>query len=216
MKYFAEVKRTGKTPFPGYAVGGRGYPDIALAGNKYLTILPVPGRFLGVLGATSGTSASAPAMAAMISNINAARLALGKGSVGWLNPALYALSASFVNDITVGHNRFPNGGPMCPHGYHTAKGWDPVTGLGSVDYAKLEKTFVALGRVNYASGEPSASPTNSPTMPTMTPTVVYKKTKKPTQKPTRKPTKAPRRSVLSMGQVKSKASLVIESASPLV
>ena len=83
-----------------------------------------------------GTSTSAPVFAGMVSLVNAARAAMGKSTLGWINPALYAFSSQFVNDITVGDNKCQlsvTGSPFCcAQGYNATVGWDPVTGLGSV------------------------------------------------------------------------------------
>ena len=151
----------------------------------------------GRYGAASGTSASAPVAAAAFSNINAARMAMGKGSLGWVNPALYAHAASFVNDIVKGNNTCSATTPCCPHGFHATKGWDPATGLGSINYGKMEATFLALGAVtNAVTRFPTPSPTTSmPTVeptesePTMDPT---ERTRKPSRgKPSRRPTADP-------------------------
>lgn len=136
----------------------------------------------------SGTSASAPVAAAAFSNINAARMAIGKGSLGWVNPALYVHAASFVNDIVTGNNTCSATAPCCPHGFHATEGWDPATGLGTINYGKMEATFLALGAVvNKATGTPTPSP--STIKPTMEPT---ERTPKPSRgKPTRRPTADP-------------------------
>lgn len=136
----------------------------------------------------SGTSASAPVAAAAFSNINAARMAIGKGSLGWVNPALYVHAASFVNDIVTGNNTCSATAPCCPHGFHATEGWDPATGLGTINYGKMEATFLALGAVvNKATGTPTPSP--STIKPTMEPTA---RTPKPSRgKPTRRPTANP-------------------------
>ena len=149
----------------------------------------------------AGTSAACPVMAGFISNINAARMAIGKGSVGWVNPALYAHSASFVNDIVTGDNKCSATAPCCPHGYEAVSGWDPASGLGSVDYAKMQAKFLTLGSVNAGSesptmkpsGAPTVTPTSEPTrLPTVAPTA-YAPTAKPTNTPTKVPTKIPTR-----------------------
>ena len=188
--YFKAAAAAGQTPIPGYNAKGRGYPDISIAGLNYLTI--VNKRFSGM----SGTSASAPVVAGIVSNINAARMAIGKGSLGWLNPALYTHAASFVNDIVKGNNKCTASTPCCPQGYHATKGWDPTTGLGSINYAKMQAKFLSLGTTNAISASPSASPTLSPTpspttAPTDSPTGMPspRPTKRPISKPTRKPTK---------------------------
>jgi kumamolisin len=101
---------------------GRGVPDVAgdadpITGYKVL----VDGKQF-VIG---GTSAVAPLWAGLIALLNQH---LGH-AVGYLNPILYSLrqSSGAFHDITSGNN-----------GAYTAKpGWDPCTGLGSPDGAKL-------------------------------------------------------------------------------
>eukprot|EP01042_Synura_sphagnicola_P029480 gene29480-biopygen28192 len=124
-------------PYSGYATTGRGYPDISLAGKNYLTFIG------GTPYLSSGTSASAPAVAGMITLINAARRAAGRPTVGWLNPALYASNGSFANDITSGNNLCTESA-CCQQGYHAAPGWDPVTGFGSVDFTKLYNLLIGI------------------------------------------------------------------------
>ena len=97
--YFTTAAAAGKSPVTGYAVTGRGFPDVSLAGHNYR--IYVGGEILTV----SGTSAAAPVMAGLLSNLNAVRLASGKSSMGWANPALYANSSLFMNDITSGDNK---------------------------------------------------------------------------------------------------------------
>ena len=110
----------------------RGYPDVALASQDYITGLD--GGFM----AFSGTSASAPTFGAMISLINGERLKAGKTPVGFINPVLYAHPEVF-EDIVEGTN------PGCgTQGFSAVKGWDPVTGLGAPNYKKLLKVFLAL------------------------------------------------------------------------
>ena len=199
-EYFINAAAAGKTPYPGFNAGGRAYPDISMNGLNYLTILY--GNYAG----HAGTSASTPVAAAAVSNINAARMAIGKGSLGWLNPALYTHAASFVNDIVIGNNTCSATAPCCPHGFHATKGWDPATGLGSINYGKMEATFLALGAItnavtNFPTPSPTTSkPTPSPTtsMPTVEPTESEptaeptERTRKPSRgKPSRRPTADP-------------------------
>lgn len=81
----------------------------------------------------------------MVSLVNSARRAAGKPTLGFLNPALYALHAQFINDITVGENRcLAAGAQCCSEGFFAAPGWDPVTGLGSIDFEKFIKTMMAI------------------------------------------------------------------------
>lgn len=156
--YFANAAAAGTSPVAGYASRGRGYPDISLAGYGYKVVIG------GMPYAVSGTSASAPAVAGMFSNINAARIAAGKSSIGWAHPALYSNYTKYTNDITSGHNKCARTGSCCPQGFTATIGWDPATGLGSIDYSRLQSTFVALGSlVDGVLFSPTAVPTPAPT-----------------------------------------------------
>ena len=115
--YMIARDSSGQIPVPGYDTSFRGIPDLSFAGDRIMVRMPSLTEPTGVTVITAGTSASCPIAAAMFSNINAARLAVGKGSIGWVNQVLYAKGASFVNDITFGDNKFP-----CAQGYYATVG----------------------------------------------------------------------------------------------
>ena len=144
--YFENVATA---PLGGYAAGGRGYPDVALAGYGYEVVIG------GATYSVSGTSCSAPAVAGMASLVNAIRLEAGAGSVGFLNPTLYADAGAFANDVTEGENNcVAEDAFCCDEGFHAAEGWDPATGFGSVDYAKFEALLTAdLGAAAVAAAK---------------------------------------------------------------
>lgn len=74
----------------------------------------------GKFGLSGGTSAATPIFSSIVNRIIEARLAIGKGPLGFLNPALYA-NPWVLNDITNGTN------PGCgTNGFSAVKGWDPV------------------------------------------------------------------------------------------
>ena len=85
-----------------------------------------------------GTSASAPVFAAILNRINEERIAVGKSTVGFVNPTLYA-NPQVLHDITVGNNS----GCGTP-GFFAAKGWDPVTGLGTPNYKAMLSLYMGL------------------------------------------------------------------------
>jgi tripeptidyl-peptidase I len=85
-----------------------------------------------------GTSASTPIVAGMVSRLNEARRRAGKGPLGFLNPLLYAHPGAF-HDATEGSNAGCGTG-----GFSCGVGWDPVTGLGTPNVAKLEQIVLAL------------------------------------------------------------------------
>lgn len=89
-----------------------------------------------------GTSASCPLFANLVAKINAKRQEAGKGPLGYLNPALYALDGVLV-DVTVGNNG--NGcSSISSHGYPVVEGYDAVTGLGNPRYDTLLEALLAL------------------------------------------------------------------------
>merc|ERR1712187_2589 len=85
-----------------------------------------------------GTSASAPAVASMISLLNDERTKVGK-TLGSVNALFYKNPKAFT-DITVGTNgvKDDSGHGADPEaGWHCEEGWDAVTGLGTPDFSKL-------------------------------------------------------------------------------
>jgi len=106
--------------------GGRGVPDVAgdADPNTGYNVL-VDGQSM-VIG---GTSAVAPLWAGLTALINQQRAQ----PVGYLNPLIYAdaVRTSAFRDITHGDNG----------SFKAAKGWDPCTGNGSPDGAKLQKAL---------------------------------------------------------------------------
>ena len=123
--YITARDASGQIPVAGYDTTYRGIPDLAFPGDKLFVRSPTDG---GATFAAAGTSASCPIAAGIFSNINAARLAVGKGSIGWANPFIYEKGNSFFNDVTIGNNKYP-----CPQGFFATPGWDPTTGFGSVN-----------------------------------------------------------------------------------
>jgi subtilase family serine protease len=116
----------------------RGFPDISLMGERYVVMLVDD---MGNLKPeeVSGTSASSPALAGLISLVNEARLAAGLGSLGFLNPLLYraaTVAPQVFNDVTQGDNRCTHQ-YCCEFGWTAAPGWDPVTGLGSLNFGEF-------------------------------------------------------------------------------
>ncbi|CEJ82373.1 hypothetical protein VHEMI02442 [[Torrubiella] hemipterigena] len=116
---------------------GRSYPDIALVGEQIPEVGPTKNRNNASetkIAVTGGTSASTPLLAGLLSQINDYRATLKLPTLGFINPRLYGDTKvrAAVKDITTGSN------PGCnTMGLTTEKGWDPVTGLGSLDFAKL-------------------------------------------------------------------------------
>lgn len=86
----------------------------------------------GSIDGVWGTSASTPVVAGLFARLNNLRLAAGKPPLGFLNPFIYQ-NADCFHDVTKGVN---DGGGE--YGFACAAGWDPATGLGTHDFAKLK------------------------------------------------------------------------------
>lgn len=118
-------QKNAKVPKPTGKTGGRGVPDVAGDAD------PVTGYLIQVDGQSQtigGTSAVAPLWAGLIALANAQN----KKAAGFVNPTLYSSAAkSAFRDITSGNNG----------AFKAAAGWDPCTGLGSPDGAKIIKAL---------------------------------------------------------------------------
>ncbi|KAF8268733.1 peptidase S8/S53 domain-containing protein [Lactarius quietus] len=109
-----------------FSAGGRGIPDVSAQALKYIAITA------GRRGPLRGTSCASPTVAGIVSLLNDYQLSRNRPALGFLNPWLYGDGLAGLRDITTGSN------PGCgTDGYSAAIGWDPVTGLGALDFQKL-------------------------------------------------------------------------------
>jgi subtilase family serine protease len=142
----------GSTPIPATT---RGVPDVALqasarTGQLIYLSLPPDGQSGLICGSSpcstgwydvGGTSASSPQWAGLVAIADQ----INGGGLGFINPALYKLAtnpaayASDFFDVTTGTNQAD---PSVP-GFPATTGWDPVTGLGTPNAAKLLPALVA-------------------------------------------------------------------------
>ncbi|KAH9020536.1 subtilisin-like protein [Lactarius deliciosus] len=114
-----------------YNPEGRGIPDIA----AQALMLPIVLKSAWM--AMDGTSCSAPVLAGIISLLNDYLITGGRPPLGFLNIRLYHDGFAGLNDITSGSN------PGCDtDGFSAVPGWDPVTGLGTPDFEKLQSIFM--------------------------------------------------------------------------
>lgn len=114
---------------------GRGFPDVATIGVNY-AVVDQGAHYL-----VNGTSASAATFAGQVSLLNAARLSSNLTALGFLNPLLYGYGASVFGDVTggssvgcVGNSDFGAQGAS----WNATDGWDPVTGLGVLNFTSLQ------------------------------------------------------------------------------
>ncbi|SPO30530.1 related to Tripeptidyl-peptidase I precursor [Ustilago trichophora] len=109
---------------------GRGYPDVAAQGSRYVI------RIGGANYLIYGTSASAPTFSSVIGLLNDFRISQGQPSLGFLNPLIYFkwLGTPALNDITQGSSNGCN-----TTGFPAKKGWDAVTGAGTPDFLQMKQ-----------------------------------------------------------------------------
>ena len=91
----------------------------------------------------SGTSASCPLTASVISLINDALIASGKSPLGFLNPWLYSKGYKGFTDVTSG-----NTSSCGTSGFPVTKGWDPITGFGTPVSRIIEEDRVKIQDAN--------------------------------------------------------------------
>jgi len=135
-----------KFPSSGFTKTGRGVPDIAVLGTDWAVIYkggqnPSTSNAGNTWAAADGTSCSGPFVASLVARLNAARLARGQGTMGYMHQWLYSkvsASSGAVYDVTEGSNKAHPNNALAGMGFSAAKGWDPVTGLGTPDYKRLE------------------------------------------------------------------------------
>jgi len=115
---------------------GRGFPDVSAQATSFTVIND------GFPDDVAGTSCASPTFTGIFALLNDIRLKAGKPTLGFANPLFYKNQAMF-NDITSGSN--PGNGAGCgSKGFEAIKGWDPVTGLGTPNYAAMAKVVAAL------------------------------------------------------------------------
>jgi hypothetical protein len=130
----------------------RHVPDVAFtASGRHDPYLMVE---TGSIVPTGGTSAGTPFFAGILALLNQYVVSSGaqaRPGLGNINPRLYQLAQSapsVFHDVTAGNNIVPCelGSPDCTtgrYGYNAGPGYDSVTGLGSIDAAKLLENWSA-------------------------------------------------------------------------
>lgn len=143
----AYLKQLGNKQAGLFNPNGRAFPDVAAQGTSYAIYEK------GSLTQVDGTSCASPAFAGIITLLNDARIKANQRPMGFLNPWLYGKGRAALNDIVHGgstgcdgNGRFSgpaNGGPVVPFAsWNATQGWDPVTGLGTPDFAKMRSAAV--------------------------------------------------------------------------
>jgi subtilase family serine protease len=130
----------------------RNVPDVALTADDVWVIY-----FNGLSGSFWGTSCAAPLWAGFTALVNQRAAANGQSSVGFLNPALYAIGqgplySSCFHDTTTGNNT----NSLSPNQFYAAGGYDLCTGWGTPNGMNLINALIPYGDVwvdfNYTGG----------------------------------------------------------------
>lgn len=105
----------------------RNIPDVALTADNVLVLYGS-----GSSGTVGGTSCAAPLWAGLTALMNQQSLSAGRSTIGFLNPAIYALAKSTAyttsfHDITTGNNTSRNS----PTNFYAVSGYDLCTGWGT-------------------------------------------------------------------------------------
>ena len=150
-------KGGGGIPIPSYQVGlanggngasstYRNMPDVSAEGSDINLV------FNGASARVGGTSAAAPIWAGFMALVNQRAQEMARPSIGFANPALYALArssstyAAHFNDITTGTTPYAEV-PGSTFSYSAVAGYDLATGLGSPKCALI----------NTLAGEPRST-----------------------------------------------------------
>jgi subtilase family serine protease len=112
----------------------RNLPDVTMVGNQIWVIHDNGGS-----GGFAGTSCAAPLWAGFIALVNQQAVNSGRPSVGFLNPALYAIGKGpnytfNFHDVTSGNNQKSGSGPNFPAvaGFDLCSGWGSPNGMSLI------------------------------------------------------------------------------------
>lgn len=110
-----------------YNRDGRGIPDLSSQALNFVVVVD------NVVQVVNGTRCAVSTMAGIVSLLNDFLISNGKDPLGFLNPWLYGHGLAGLDDIIYGYN------PGCgTNGFFAANGWDPVTGLGTIDFFEMQ------------------------------------------------------------------------------
>ncbi|KAK6581082.1 hypothetical protein PZA11_006570 [Diplocarpon coronariae] len=131
---------------------GRGFPDISAHSVDPCYLAIVNDELYEVCGTSTATSV----VAGIIGLLNDARLRINKSPLGFINPLLYSLAYTSLNDITEGGSvgckgvdpetlwEIPGAGIVPYASWNATEGWDPVTGLGTPDFQRLKRLVLSI------------------------------------------------------------------------
>jgi len=139
----------------------RNIPDVALTADNVYVIADQGGTYVGI----GGTSCAAPLWAGFIALVNQQAVGTGAPTVGFINPAIYAIGkepgyTNAFHDITTGNNTWSGS----PTEYYAESGYDLCTGWGTPAGSGLINTLAPLDvlRISPATGFSAAGRVGGP------------------------------------------------------
>ncbi|KAF8258775.1 peptidase S8/S53 domain-containing protein [Lactarius quietus] len=112
---------------------GRGVPDLSAQAIGLKVVVN------GIDGYYSSTGATTAVVAGIVGLLNDWRFFSVKNPLGWLNPWLYGNGFRALTDIRNGEN---GGCNIQGLGFPALEGWDPVTGIGTPDFPRMQARAV--------------------------------------------------------------------------
>ncbi|KAF8268014.1 peptidase S8/S53 domain-containing protein [Lactarius quietus] len=109
---------------------GRGVPDLSAQAIHFKVVVNGNDQYY------SGTGTATAVVAGIVALLADFRISKNMATLGWLNPWLYGRGSKGLKDVTQGEN---GGCAIEGLGFPALEGWDPVTGLGSPNFGKMQK-----------------------------------------------------------------------------
>lgn len=164
------------SPYPPHATDipspGRSIPDVSAFG----AFIPIKSTYVNISAPdifnVAGTSASTPAFAGLLLQVRGALLELPQCAnkvikFGHINPMIYWMAKNrpdAFTDITIGNNFFDGQEghrfdlTNCKQGFVAAKGWDPVTGVGMMNFPAFVDAAAEYMCTGISTNPPNVSP----------------------------------------------------------
>jgi len=140
----------------------RNIPDVSMVADNLFVIADN-----GQSEFIKGTSAAAPLWAGLTSLMNQRAAAVGHGSVGFINPAVYSLCKgtnyhSYFHDITTGNNTDSTGTNSFPAvvGFDLCTGWGTPAGQNLINALALPDAMGVLPSSGFSANGPVGGPFN--------------------------------------------------------
>jgi hypothetical protein len=138
----------------------RNVPDVSFVADSLFSVVED-----GIPFAASGTSAAAPLWAGFIALINQQAEAHGQASLGFINPAIYAIGEgtnyhAVFHDITTGNNTNDQSPDayFAVLGYDLCSGWGTPNGSNLIDALAPPDNLVMLPIPGFVSSGPAGGP----------------------------------------------------------